>query len=83
MQVLVAEGAHSQHPGQVERYFANPHERNMGSGLELSGRRCDGSNYPSEILLTLLVEGGELFTVVMVRAADVNPTRQISPIDRR
>jgi PAS domain S-box-containing protein len=81
VQVLVPEGARDHHPTHVERYFANPHVRNMGSGLKLSARRRDGSEFPTDILLSPIVEDGELFTVVIIRVVDSNQERQTSPMD--
>jgi PAS domain S-box-containing protein len=51
-------GAHVAHR---ERYAAAPEPRPMGAGLELSGRRKDGSEFPVEITLSPLdTEQGQL-----------------------
>jgi PAS domain S-box-containing protein len=51
-------GAHIAHR---ERYVATPQARPMGVGLELSGRRRDGSEFPVEVTLSPLdTEQGQL-----------------------
>lgn len=55
--------------GHVERrrdYIAEPHTRPMGAGLELFGKRKDGSEFPVDIMLSPMQaeEGGVVIGVI-------------------
>lgn len=56
--VLVPERFRGTHPKRRESYAHRPTSRPMGVGLELFGRRKDGSEFPVDIMLSP-VEGAE------------------------
>ena len=52
VEILVPENLRAMHARNREDYQQRPMTRPMGSGLELQGRRKDGSRFPAEISLS-------------------------------
>lgn len=52
IEILVPEPLREAHQEDREAYLDDPHARPMGIGMELSGRREDGSRFPVEISLS-------------------------------
>ena len=67
VEVLVPDSLRAGHEAHRRRYAADPRPRPMGIGIELAGRRRDGSEFPVEISLSPLVDGGERLVVATVR----------------
>jgi PAS domain S-box-containing protein len=52
VEMLMPERFRARHPDHRTGYSADPHARRMGAGLELCGRRRDGSEFPVEVSLS-------------------------------
>lgn len=55
IELLIPDRFRTSHVGQREGYFASPKIRLMGNGLELYGRKRDGTEFPVEVSLSPLV----------------------------
>lgn len=74
IEMLMPRRFQTQHVEHREKYSQSPRTRTMGSGLELYGRRKDGSEFPVEVSLSPL-ETGE-GTLISSAIRDVTDRRR-------
>ena len=74
VEMLVPDAAKAAHPARRAGYVKNPRARPMGAGLELSGRRRDGSTFPAEISLSAIDTDKGILVTAAVR--DVTDRRE-------
>lgn len=74
VEMLMPEAPRRKHERHRDGFFHNPRTRAMGAGLELAGRRKDGTKFPVEISLSpLQTEEG---TLVISAIRDVTERKQ-------
>src|SRR5215469_7661785 len=81
IEILVPErqrGTHDQHRAE---FHARPKIRRMGSGLDLYGRRRDGSELPVEISLSPIAKGDSMVVLSVIR--DISERKRIEEDLRR
>ena len=67
VEILIPLRFHERHIHHRTKYFTQPRLRTMGAGMELLGRRKDGSEFPVDIMLGPLQMPHGLVTVAVVR----------------
>jgi len=67
IEILVPERFRNRHAMEVDHYFAAPHTRATSMGLELFGRRRNGTEFPTEISLGALDTVNGLHVLCVIR----------------
>src|SRR5260370_30113212 len=66
VEILVPDAVRPAHPGHRAGYMADSRPRPMGAGMQLAGRRRDGTTFPAEISLSAInTEQGILVTAAV------------------
>src|ERR1700719_2327246 len=81
VEMLVPERQRPQHHLHREHFHHQPKIRRMGSGLDLSGRRRDGSEFPVEISLSPVATGEGTIVLSVIR--DISDRKRIEDELRR
>jgi len=66
VEILLPESRRTAHGRQREGYFARPHTRPMGIGMDLAGRRKDGTEFPVEVSLSYIETQQGFFGIAFV-----------------
>jgi PAS domain S-box-containing protein len=81
IEILVPDRQRPQHDLHRAHFHQQPKIRRMGSGLDLYGRRRDGSEFPVEISLSPVATSGEVMVLSVIR--DISDRKRIEAELRR
>ena len=81
VEVLVPDRQRAQHHHHRKQFTDQPKIRRMGAGLDLHGRRRDGSEFPVEISLSPVLTSNGLLVLSAIR--DISDRKRIEEVLRR
>ena len=81
VEMLVPEKQRQEHHNHREQFRQQPRTRRMGAGLDLCGRRRDGTEFPVEISLSPVQTGDGLLVLSAIR--DISDRKRIEDQLRR
>jgi PAS domain S-box-containing protein len=81
IEILIPERLNSRHRSQRAQYFEAPRSRRMGLGLDLSGKRKNGSEFPVEVSLSFVQTDKGRLAVAFV--TDITERRALEREARR
>jgi PAS domain S-box-containing protein len=67
VEILIPERFRQEHPEHRHRYNSHAETRPMGIGLQLHGRRKDGTEFPVDIMLSPVETGGDKVVLSVIR----------------
>lgn len=76
VEALLPSNLAKHHEKDRAAYFENPRPRPMGQGLDLLGRRRDGSQFPVEISLSSVHDGEEVLAIAFVSDVSIRKDLQ-------
>jgi two-component system, cell cycle sensor histidine kinase and response regulator CckA len=74
IELLLPESKRAAHGRQREDYFQRPRARPMGIGLDLSGRRKDGAEFPVEVSLSSVETEEGIFGIAFISDISLRKT---------
>ncbi len=78
VEMLIPDRFKAKHRSHRQKYVKNLHSRSMGIGMDLSGRRKNGTAFPIEVGLSSFVFEGKKYTAAFI--TDITMRRQAQEI---
>jgi hypothetical protein len=75
IEMLLPVSLSSRHVHDRDQYFAHPHVRPMGSGIDLAARRKDGAEFPVEVSLSYVEAEDGMYAIAFV--SDISQRKRL------